>query len=90
MIKWVDNEYIYGLVMIDFYYLKIIYKNFKGFDGIYFRFNRIKEVWWYEKSNYSYVCCYCYFDNSSIYWWVYDLRCEIWLKLFYVILFYEN
>lgn len=42
--KRVDNEHTYGLAMIDFHYPKTTHKNLKGPDGIYFRFNRIKEV----------------------------------------------
>ena len=42
--KRVDNEHTYGLAMIDFHYTKTTHKNLKGPDGIYFRFNRIKEV----------------------------------------------
>ncbi len=41
--KRVDNENTYGLALIDFHYPESTHLNLKGPDGLYFRFNRIKD-----------------------------------------------
>lgn len=41
--KRIDNENTYGLALIDFHYPESTHINLKGPDGLYFRFNRIKE-----------------------------------------------
>ena len=39
----IDIEFNYGLELIDFLYPESTHINLKGPDGLYFRFNRIKE-----------------------------------------------
>jgi catechol-2,3-dioxygenase len=41
--KRVDNAHSYGLALVDFHYQETTHLNIKGPDGIYFRFNFIKE-----------------------------------------------
>lgn len=42
--KRVDNAHSYGLALVDFHYPETTHLNIKGPDGIYFRFNFIKEA----------------------------------------------